>query len=277
MHKDYDSRLHRQKHRQNDERGCLQRDDIGCRQEWVPPSGGGRMDDSRHFPYAPRDERAFSRNESVVGPLCSALIPANERLHGSFGRDYPRDVQVRDLHHARGGASGNYNDRGGKCGGDEERGREKDRYTERDENRNWQCDADSARDRDTDRGSDRDREYTQSGGPTSLLHGNEVNNQIFNNSDTIEHVRVRDGPDTQKDRGKDRGEHSGSDRNDRNNERDRNRGCQRSRDGDRDRDRDRDRGSGRGRQYMLTQRPRNIELSKQIMRISDTRELCDFV
>ena len=103
MHNDYDSRLHRQKHRQNDERSRLQRDDIGCRQEWVPPSGGGRMDDLRHFPYSTRDERAFCRNE---------------RLHGAFGRDYPRDVQVRDLHDARGGASGHYNDRGGKCGGD---------------------------------------------------------------------------------------------------------------------------------------------------------------
>jgi len=28
MHNEYDSRLHRQKHRQNDERGRLQRDDI---------------------------------------------------------------------------------------------------------------------------------------------------------------------------------------------------------------------------------------------------------
>ena len=77
----------------------------------------------------------------------------------------------------------------------------------------------------------------------------------------------------------DRGRDS-RDRNDRNNERDRNTGCQRSRDGDRDRDRDRDRGSGRDRQYTLTQRPGkqfNISLNKQVMRISDTRELCDFV
>ena len=144
MHTDYDRRLHRQKHRQNDERGRLQRDDIGCRQEWVPPSGGGRMDDSRHFPYAPRDERAFGRNESVLGPRCSAFIPVNETLHDTFGRGYPRDLgshdQIRDLHHTRNhtrdGASGLYNDRGVKNGGDEGRGRERDRYTERDRNRN---------------------------------------------------------------------------------------------------------------------------------------------
>ena len=37
---------------------------------------------------------------------------------------------MRDLHHARGSASGHYNDRGGKCSGDEERGRQKDRYNE---------------------------------------------------------------------------------------------------------------------------------------------------
>jgi hypothetical protein len=33
MHNDYDILLHRQKHRHNDERGRLQRDDIGCRQK----------------------------------------------------------------------------------------------------------------------------------------------------------------------------------------------------------------------------------------------------
>ena len=200
LHDDYDSRLHRQKHRQNDERGRLPRDDISCRQEWVPPSGGGRMDDwrhfhadwrdSRHFLHAPLDERAFGRNESVLGPRDSAFIPANAPYH------YPRDVQMQDLQHVRGGAREHYNDRGGKCGGDEERvgerdrynerGRERDRYNERDRNRGWQCDAyrgrdsrdrndrnnerdgnkdfqrsrDSDRDRDRDRGSDRDRQYT---------------------------------------------------------------------------------------------------------------------
>ena len=56
---------------------------------------------------------------------------------------------MRDLQHARGGASGNYDrghyyDRGGKCGGVEERGRERDRYTKRARNRNLQCNADSA-------------------------------------------------------------------------------------------------------------------------------------
>ena len=93
--------------------------------------------------------------------------------------------------------------------------------------------------------------------------------------------RGRDGPDTQNDRGKcssdDRSRDS-RDRYDRNNERDRNKDCQRSR--DRPRDSDRDRGSDRDRQYTLTQRPSkqfNIGLNKQLMRISDTRELCDFV
>jgi len=39
----------------------------------------------------------------------------------------------------------------------------------------------------------------------SFNHENELNSQILNNSDTIEFFRVRDGPDTQKERGKDRG------------------------------------------------------------------------
>jgi hypothetical protein len=34
----------------------------------VPPTDGGRMDDLRHFPHAPRDERAFGRNDSGFGP-----------------------------------------------------------------------------------------------------------------------------------------------------------------------------------------------------------------
>jgi hypothetical protein len=79
-------------------------------------------------------------------------------------------------------------------------------------------------------------------------------------------------------RGRERDRYTERDRNDRNNERDRNRGCQRSRDSDRNRDRDRD--SDRDRRYTLTQRSSkqfNIELNKQVMRIHDTRELCDFV
>jgi hypothetical protein len=65
---------------------------------------------------------------------------------------------------------------------------------------------------------------------------------------------------------------------DRNNDRCRNIDFQRSRASDRDRDRNR--GSDRDRQYTLTQRPNkqfNVELNKQVMRIHDTRELCDFV
>ncbi len=92
-----------------------------------------------------------------MGPRDSALIPAP--LHGAFGRDYSRDVQMQDLQHVRGGARGHYNDRGGKCGEDEERGRERDRYNERDRNRGWQCDAyrgSDSRDRN-DRNNERDR------------------------------------------------------------------------------------------------------------------------
>jgi hypothetical protein len=87
------------------------------------------MDDLRHSPHSPRDKRAFGRNESVLGPRDDAFTPANEPLHGAFVRNYPRNVQMRDLHHAI--ASGHYNDRGCKSGGDEERGRERDRYDER--------------------------------------------------------------------------------------------------------------------------------------------------
>ena len=96
MLNDYDSLLHRQKQGHNDEFVRLQRDDIGCRHEWVIPSGGGRMDILRHFPHAPRDERAFGRNAAVVGPRDGAFSPANkpskEPLHGAFGRDCPRDT-----------------------------------------------------------------------------------------------------------------------------------------------------------------------------------------
>jgi hypothetical protein len=187
---------------------------------------------------------------------------------------------MRDLHQ-RGSTSGHYNNRGGKNGGNEERGWERYRYNERDRHRDWQCDTDSAKDRDRDRGSDRDREYTQTWRPSMPFYVNELNKQILNNSNTRELFRNRDGPDRQKDRGKYRGADRGrdsTDRNDRNNERDQNKDCQLS--SDRDRDRDTDRGSDRDRQYTLTQWPSkqfNIELNKQVMRISDTRVLCDFI
>jgi hypothetical protein len=148
---------------------------------------------------------------------------------------------------------------------------ERDRYNEGDRSRGWQCDTDSARDRDRDRGSDN----------KLFNHVNELNKQILNKSDTRELFRGRDGPDRQKDRGKCSGEDRGSDsrdRNDRNNDKDRNKDSQRS--GDRPRDNDRAHSSDRDRQYTLTRRPSkpfNIGLNKQLMRISDTRELCDFV
>ena len=68
-------------------------------------------------------------------------------------------------------------------------------------------------------------------------------------------------------------------------ERERFKARQRSRerelDRDRERDGDRERACDRDSQCtLLTQRPskqQNIELNKKIMRISDTRELCDFI
>jgi hypothetical protein len=111
MHNDYDSLLHRQKHRHDDERGRergrLQYDDIRCRHEWAPP----RLDDLRHSPHAHGDERAFGRNDSVLGELKSDYTRGDLDYHD----------QMRDLHHATGGASGHYNNGGGKS---EERGRE---------------------------------------------------------------------------------------------------------------------------------------------------------
>ncbi len=48
MYGDTESYRYRQKQDHTDERGHLQRDDIGCHNDWVPPSDGGRMDDLRH-------------------------------------------------------------------------------------------------------------------------------------------------------------------------------------------------------------------------------------
>ncbi len=133
------------------------------------------------------DERAFGWNDSVLGPRDSAFKPSHEPLHGAFGRDYPRDlgyhVQMRDLHHARGGASGHYTDRGGKSGGDEERGRDRDRYNERDrnnKNKDFQRsrDSDRDRDRDPDHDSDRDRQYTITQQPSKPFNI-ELNKQIM--------------------------------------------------------------------------------------------------
>ena len=92
MHNDYDRLLHRQKQGRSDESGRLQRDDIRCRHDWGPTGGGGRMDILRHFQHAPRDERAFGRNDAVFGPRDGAFNPANEPWHGAFARDRPRDT-----------------------------------------------------------------------------------------------------------------------------------------------------------------------------------------
>jgi hypothetical protein len=111
---------------------------------------------------------------------------------------------MRDLHHARGSASGHYYDRGGKSGGDEERGRERDRYNERDRNRGWQCDAykgwrsrvtnnrnnekdrnndfqrsgDRDGDRDRDRGIGRERQYKLTQRPSKQFNI-ELNKQVM--------------------------------------------------------------------------------------------------
>ena len=69
MHGDTERYRHRQMHEHTDERGLIQRDDIECRHDWVSPSGGGCMDDLRHFSQAPRhsNERAFGRNTLSLG------------------------------------------------------------------------------------------------------------------------------------------------------------------------------------------------------------------
>ena len=161
--------------------------------------------------------------------------------------------------------AGSQSDRGKGCRG-EDRGRERDRHS------------DSDRNRDSQRGRVSDREYTLTQQPSKPFnHVTELNKHSWNSSDTRALCTGRDGPDRQTDRGKDRDEERGRERG-RCNEKERTRDRELGR--DRERDRDRDRGSDRDRQYTLKQRPSkqfNIELNKQIMRISDTRELCDFV
>ena len=143
------------------------------------------------------------------------------------------------------------------------------------------CDSD--RNRDSQRGRDSDREYTITQPPSkpfnhvTELHVTELHKQILNSSDTRALCKGRGGPDRQTDRGKDRDEERGRERvryNEKESTRDRELGS------DRERDRDRERGCDRDKQYTLTQRRSkqfNIELNKQVMRISDTRGLCDFV
>ena len=117
-------------------------------------------------------------------------------------------------------------------------------------------------------------------------HGTELNKHILNSSDTGELSRGRDGPARL--RGKDGDEDRDREGRDRVNERHTNSGLQCNR--DIDRDRDRERGSERDRGHTQTQRPSKeynihmqkpskqcIEMNKQIMRIIDTRELCDFI
>ncbi len=110
-------------------------------------------------------------------------------------------------------------------------------------------------------------------------HITQLNEKILNSSDTRALCRGRDGHDrqTDRDRDRDRDEQGGRER-ERYYERERTR--DRELDRDRERDIDPERGCERDRQYTLTQRPSkqySIELNKEMMRISDTRELCDFM
>ena len=153
--------------------------------------------------------------------------------------------------------------KGRESGREEDRGRERDRYNESDKNRASQ------------RGRDSDREYKRPSKPFN--HVAELNKQILSSSDTRALFRGRDGPDRQTDRGKHRDDERGRER-ERYNERERTRHRELGR--DRERGIDRERGGDRDRQCTLTQRPSkqyNIELNKQIMRISDTKELCDLI
>ncbi len=106
----------------------------------------------------------------------------------------------------------------------------------------------------------------------------------MNSSDTGELSGGRDGPARL--RGKDADEDRDREGRDRVDERHTNSGLQCSRDNDRDRGRER--GSERDRGHTQTQKPSKeynihmqkpskqcIEMNKQIMRISDTRELCN--
>ncbi len=94
-------------------------------------------------------------------------------------------IQMRDLHHERGSAVGQYNDHGVKSGGDEERGRVRDRHNERERNRGWRCDSDNGRDRDRDRVNDRDRQYTLTQWSRKQFNI-ELNKQVMRISDTRE-------------------------------------------------------------------------------------------
>jgi hypothetical protein len=117
-------------------------------------------------------------------------------------------------------------------------------------------------------------------------HGTELNKHILNSSDTGELSTGRGGPARL--RGKDGDEDSNREGRDRVNERHTNSGLPCSRDNDRDRGRER--GSERDREHTQTQMPSKeynihvqkpskqcIEMNKHIMRISDARELCDFI
>jgi hypothetical protein len=133
-------------------------------------------------------------------------------------------------------------------------------------------------DRNRDRSRDGDKNYKQTRWPSKHLnHATELNKQILKSSDTIELWRGRVGPDRQIDSGKDRNKGTGRE-SDRYKKKDGSgdNHCGR----DRDDDRSRERGSDKDRQYAITQRPSkqfNIELNKQIIKISETRKLCDFI
>ena len=161
--------LHRQNHRHNGERVGLKRDDVGCRHEWLSDSDGCRLDDLRILPHA-RVERAFDRNDSVLGARDGALKKIQRSVVWCFGRDYPREMSYH-IQHVRGGNNGHYNDRGGDRGDSDEPNRHTDRNSDRG--------------RDRVRDSYRDRYYTLTQS-LSKEFNIELNTQIMRISDMRE-------------------------------------------------------------------------------------------
>ena len=179
-------------HRYNDERDHLQRDDIGYHHhEWVPPSGGGSMDDLSRFPHDPRDERAFDRNEdSILGPRDIQPRPRlsrpNARGKWELLRSWTVDtttIEEANTVEMRTGV-------GRETGTLSEIETETGSVTQ------------TVQAIETGIVTVTETESTLTRLNQSFNHENELNRQILNNSDTIEFFRDRDGPDTQKERGK---------------------------------------------------------------------------
>ena len=223
----------RQKKRHNDERGRasgrLQHDDIRCR-----PSGGGRMDDLRHFPHAPRDERAFGRNDlghpvQMRDPKSGNEERVRERdRYTERDRDRDRDLgSDRDREYTQSWRSSkqfnNVNDLNkqkilsnsdtgelfrGRHGPDrqkdrgnvkgEDRGRDSrdtnDRHNDRDRKRRCHRSRDSDIDRVRDPCSVRDSQYTLTQRPSKQFNI-ELNKQVMRtNRQCVKQHRFGTGP-----------------------------------------------------------------------------------